>query len=80
LLDGVEILVIAGCESSEIGDLLGVVPYVVTMSNRVEHKDAAAFTRRWWSAIGRGLEPDEAWSEAIERSPSGMSEYVVRHW
>lgn len=80
VLDGVQILLIAGCESDQIGDYLGVVPYVVTMSEKVQSSDAAIFVRVFWREIINGEAPDAALRRAIRRSPSSMGEYVVKHW
>jgi hypothetical protein len=80
ILRGVRVMVIAGCQSSQIGEFLGVVPYVVSMNEDVDNKDAALFARAFWTQIGKKLEPTQALREALKRSPSGMSEYIERHW
>lgn len=80
VLRGVMILVVAGSESANIGDFLGVVPYVVSMSDKIVSRDAALFSRAFWSEIGRGYGPNKALTMALRRAPSGMSEYVVKHW
>ena len=80
ILDGVQILVIAGCSAAQMGDFLGVAPYVVSMNEAVTHTDAALWSRYWWTAIGNRMTPDQALREALRRSPSGMSEYVVHSW
>jgi hypothetical protein len=80
ILQGIEVLLLAGCEGDVIGDYLGVVPYVITMTNKVSHTDAALFTRAFWEEIGGGREPSEALDYALDRAPSGMGEFVERHW
>lgn len=80
VLGGVLVLVVAGAESDWVGDLLGVVPYVVTMSEEVNQRDAAAFARAFWTEIGKGIGPQRALNLALQRSPATMQEYVVRHW
>lgn len=80
ILDGVQILLIAGCEADQVGDFLGVVPFVVSFSEVVEHDDAAIFCRWWWTGIGNGLEPDVALHQALARSPSSLQEFVVKSW
>ena len=80
ILDGVEILLIAGCEGNEIGDWIGRVPHVITISEQVAHKDASLFARAFWTQIGNGKNPDEAVSVALNLAPSGMDEYVEKHW
>lgn len=80
VLGGVLIMVVAGAESDWVGDLLGVVPYVITMSEGVAPRDAAAFARAFWTEVGNGLGPQRALNLALQRSPATMREYVVRHW
>lgn len=79
-LDGVEVLVIAGCESDRVGDLLSVVPYPVTMRAEITHRDAAIFSRAFWTEIGQGALVDNALEEALRRSPSEVREMVEAHW
>ena len=79
-LAGVRVLLIAGCSADTLGDWLGVVPYVVTMAEDVADDDAAKFARAFWAEIGAGNDPDTALNAAFVRAPSGMEEYVERHW
>lgn len=80
IMSDVEILVIAGCESDTIGDYLGIVKYVITMTDKVNSIDASLFTRAFWTEIGRGEDPGSALQLALLHSPSGMSEFVERHF
>ena len=80
VLGGVLVLLVTGSESDWVGDFLGVVPYVVTMSDQVNSRDATQFSRIFWSEIGRGMGPIKALETALDRAPSVMREYVVRHW
>lgn len=80
IFEGAHVLLIAGCESSQVGDFLGVVPYVVTMAEEVTHENASLFTRAFWTAIGKRMTPGPALRDALNRAPSGMSEYVTRHF
>lgn len=79
-LSGVRVLLIAGCSADALGDWLGVVPYVVTMAEDVADDDAAKFARAFWAEIGAGNDPDTALNAAFVRAPSGIEEYVERHW
>lgn len=79
-LEGVIILVVNGSNSTRIGHSLGVVPYVITMSDEVPHRDASQFARAFWTEIGKGIGPTLALKRALDRSPANMQEYVVRHW
>lgn len=80
ILGGVLILVVAGADSDWVGDFLGVVPYVVTMSESAPSGDAAQFSRAFWMEIGKGFGPVRALTTALDRAPATMQEYVVRHW
>lgn len=80
ILRGVRVMLIAGCNSARLGDLLGVVPFTITMEEEVLSMDAARFSRWFWQSIGEGREPGEAVKIALDRAPSGMSEYVTKHF
>lgn len=80
IMKGIKILLIAGCEGGSIGDVLGVVPFVVTISEEVSHGDAALFSRAFWTQIGKKRKPDDALRLALQLAPSGMDEYVEGHW
>jgi len=78
ILQDVQVLVMAGCESTVIGDLLGVVPYVITLKEEVTHTDAMNFTDVFWREIGSGATPDKAFYTAIDRVPA-VSEFAELH-
>lgn len=78
-LAGVEVLVLAGCESDHVGDLLSVVPAVISMRDEIENRDASIFSRAFWTAIAQGLDVTAALDEALSRSPSQVSEMVELH-
>jgi hypothetical protein len=80
MLQGVQVLVLAGCKSDRIGDWLSVVPHVVSLADKISHQDAAILTQHFWSGIARGLKPDEALDGALARCSPVVSEFVVRHW
>jgi hypothetical protein len=80
VLDGVQVLVVAACESTILADWLGVVPYVVSVSERVENEDAGRFAQAFWMEIGRGVAPAEAYDRALARCPAQMREFVIAHW
>jgi len=79
-LSGVEVLLLAGCEGDTVGDWLGVVPYVITLAEKITHEDAAMLTLHVWSGIGNGLQPDAALDAALKLCPPVVQEYVTRHW
>lgn len=80
ILRGVVIMVVAGSDSSRIADLLGVVPYVVSMNDKVTARDTAIFSRAFWTEVGRGVGASKALEEAFKRAPARMKEYVTAHW
>lgn len=77
-LAGVEVVLIAGCESDAVGDLIGVVPAVVSMREDVGHRDAASFALVFWTAVGGGASPEAAFDLALERVPA-VAEYAELH-
>lgn len=79
ILDGVQVMVIAGCESGDVADLLGVVPFVVSFTEQISHADARTFSRIFWQGIGNRMEPEKALSEALRRSPANLSEFITQH-
>lgn len=79
-LDGVEVLLLAGCNSDVVGDWLGVVPHVITLREEISGQDAATLTLHFWTGIGHGLNPDTALTMALDRCPPVVREFVVRHW
>src|SRR5262245_19467187 len=79
-LDGIQVLLLASCSSTKVGDWLGVVPWVVSLSEGITLEDGARFTQAFWSEIGNGVEPPLALAAALERSPAQMQEFVIAHW
>ena len=79
-LFGVRIMLLASCQGDSVGDWLGVVPHVITLSEEISHEDAAVLTQHFWHNIGLSMEPGPALDEALTHCPPAVSEYVVRHW
>ncbi|MFN8469786.1 MAG: hypothetical protein U0X20_29790 [Caldilineaceae bacterium] len=79
-LFGVRIMLLASCRGDSIGDWLGVVPHVITLSEDITHEDAAVLTQHFWHNIGLSMDPGAALDEALTHCPPAVSEYVVRHW
>jgi hypothetical protein len=79
-LFGVRIMLLASCRGDTIGDWLGVVPHVITLSEDITHEDAAVLTQHFWHNIGQSMDPGPALDEALTHCPPAVSEYVVRHW
>lgn len=78
-LAGVDVLVIAGCQSTRQAYLIGVVPNVVSMRDDADSASARIFSRAFWEAIGDGKDPEDAFYEARNRSPVQMDEMVAFH-
>lgn len=79
-LGGVRVLLLASCAGADLGDWLGVVPYVVSLNEAISHEDAAALAHHFWQGIGLGSEPDQALAAALALCPPSVAEYVVKHW
>lgn len=75
-LMGVEVLVIAGCTSMRTASLTGSVPIVVSMRDEVDSAAARIFSRAFWGDIADGIDPEDAFYAAIDRSPTGLAEMV----
>lgn len=75
-LVGVEVLVIAGCKSTRTANLTGSVPIVVSMRDEVDSGAARIFSRAFWGDIADGVDPEDAFFAALDRSPVGLAEMV----
>lgn len=79
-LGSVVVLVIAAQDKADVAEFLGIIPYVVSMSDKVISRDAAIFSREFWTEIGRGIGPTMALKRALSHSPSAMKTYVTPNW
>lgn len=75
-LKNVQVLLINGCQSDEVGDWIGVVPTVVTMREQITHEDAAQFAKLFWAAVASGVTPEDAYYQARDRAPQSVAEFV----
>jgi hypothetical protein len=78
VLQDVHVLLLAGCEADQVGDLLGVVPNVVTLREKVETNDARAMTAVFWGAISEGMDAAAAFERVLERCPA-VAEFAELH-
>ncbi len=78
-LQDVEVLLLAGCQGDMIGDLLGVVPYVVTVMEEISHHHAMLLAESFWTEIALDIEPVQAFYNALDRCPSVVSEFAQLH-
>lgn len=86
-LRGVEVVLIAGCEGTNIGDTLGgIAEYVITMAEpvrneqrRVSLSDIGIFSEVFWSAVWDGKDARTAFYTALDRSPSWIGEIAHIH-
>jgi hypothetical protein len=79
-LDGVDVLVLAGCSNDRVADKLRVVDAVVSVRAReIQNKDASLFVEVFWLAIGNGRNAQEAFEQALERAPARVGEFVELH-
>ena len=79
-LSGTEVLLLAGCKGTQIGDWLSVIPYVVTFDEEITHQNAAAFTAGFWTAIASDKTPDQAIEDALQKCVPSTREYIHKHW
>jgi hypothetical protein len=79
-LQGVRVLLHLGNCSEDIGDWLGVVPYVITVAEDIAPADAAVLTEHFWYNIGAGRDPAAALDDALAYCSPAVAEYVVRRW
>ena len=70
-LFGVRIMLLASCRGDTIGDWLGVVPHVITLSEDITHEDAAVLTQHFWHNIGLNLEPGAGAGRSAHPLPAG---------
>lgn len=78
-LQDVEILFLAGCHGDLIGDLLSIVPCVVTVTEEISHHHAMLLAESFWSEIALGREPRHALENALDRCPPVLSEFAQLH-
>ncbi len=79
-LDGVDVVVLAGCSNDRIADKLRVVDAVVSVRAReIQNKDASLFVEVFWLAIGNGSSAQQAFEQALERAPARVGEFVELH-
>lgn len=79
-LNGVIVLLVAGSDSDYVGEFLGVVPYVITMTGNVSNREAAIFSRIFWTEIGRGMGPNLALKRALDQSSNRVRQSIVSYW
>lgn len=69
-----EVVLLAGCQTAAVAELLGVARCVVSLTDEVSHQDAATFSLAFWSQVAAGAGPEAAFYEAVRRSPAGVGE------
>jgi hypothetical protein len=79
VMNGVQVAMIAGCDSDLVGDLLGVVPAVVTFREPIRHDYAALAAKIFWLGIGCGVTPREAYRDCRARLPAEVAEFLEFH-
>lgn len=74
-----EILLIDGCSADFVGDYIGVVPFVITLMEEIEHHHAMLLAELFWTEIGRNAQPELAYYSALDRCPPGVAEFAQLH-
>ena len=80
ILQDVLVLLVAGADSSYVGEFLGVVPYVVTVEGGVPTRELSSFSRLFWSEIARGIGPGRALKRALDKSAPEVKDKIVKYW
>lgn len=75
-----KILVLDGCDSEDLGDLIRAVEVVISMRHSVENHDAALWAEAFWEEIGLGADPQQAYWSALSRVPTAVREHVEIHF
>ena len=86
-MQGVTVLLIAGCRGDNLGDwLAGIARYVITMSEPVRNtttpgmSDIGIFSEVFWRGIYNNRPVPVAFDEAIQMSPAWISEIAELHF
>lgn len=80
ILDGVQVLVVAGCVSDRAVDVLGVVPHVIGFGADIENRDAMLFAEVFWMQMAEHGDVDHAVNFALDRCPPVLREIIERSW
>ena len=75
-LQGIKILFLNGCSNVALADsLAGLVDRVIVVYEEIDDRDAGDFCYTFWNAVGHGATADEAFWEALRKTPQ-VSPYV----
>jgi hypothetical protein len=75
-VNGVRVLVLAGCENEEIGaQLVGLAKHVVVIYEAIESQNAQDFSYAFWRAVGENYDAADAFAQALQACPQ-VSEFV----
>jgi cell division protein FtsB len=80
LLVGVRVLVLDSCEGDWVADLLGVVPFVISLMEEIEMHDAMLFGEAFWSELWADpSDPEGAYERALDICPPVVGEFAELH-
>ena len=80
LIGGMKVLVLDSCEGDWIADLLGVVPFVISLMEEVEMHDAMLFGEAFWSELWTDpSDPEGAYERALDICPPVVGEFAELH-
>ena len=80
LVGGIKVLVLDSCEGDWIADLLGVVPFVISLMEEVEMHDAMLFGEAFWSELWTDpSDPEGAYERALDICPPVVGEFAELH-
>ena len=80
LISGIKVLVLDSCEGDWVADLLGVVPYVISLMEEIEMHDAMLFGEAFWSELWVDpSDPEGAYERALDICPPVIGEFAELH-
>lgn len=75
-MSDVKVLLIAGCNTFDVGDTLSGIPLVATTLEQISHDDAKVLTGVFWQAVVDGLAPSQIEARCRERLPTRIMEMI----
>jgi hypothetical protein len=79
-LSEVKALLLGGCETFEVGEMVANVPLVATTLEKINHKDAMTVAGLFWQAVADELTPPEIEARCRQGLPNRLSEMIDVRW
>jgi len=75
-MSDVKVLLIAGCNTFDVGETLSGIPLVATTLEKISHDDAKVLAGVFWQAVVDGLAPSQIEVRCRERLPARIMEMI----